>query len=205
MNLVTFMEIEEFCLFIKEKREKSISRTELARRFPWHLSTLRGYERDTLCDIDYLAVLSKVTGADLQELITMRVAVGILRDTEEFDDVTNHLVTALSKHESVSNIGGSQDEQLLEFKNLDDSMAPTIMKNSILLIDDKNKTLRDGEIFCLKMGDRIVPRQIQMGLNYELNLVAFNENYVNTITSKDKISQSSIVGRLVKVINVFDA
>ena len=80
------MKTEEFCAFLKDVRVSSgVSITDLSKKYGWHRNTVGSYEKDRLCDIDYLIALSREGDVSLNNLLTERVKAGVLQDLREFN------------------------------------------------------------------------------------------------------------------------
>jgi transcriptional regulator with XRE-family HTH domain len=189
------MELEKFCEFIFKLREGSITRAEMARKYPWHKNTIIGYEKDRLPDVDYLYAVARETGHSFADLIRLRLQSGVLQ-LAEFE---SNLVTFEAPNDFHF---GFQDKDEKEYLNVeDDSMAPTILKGSQILVDSKDIELKQGLIYAFLMNNEVVPRRVQYGLNDEIILLAENIKYCELTLPKKDLEKLNILGRVLRCIN----
>lgn len=127
-----FMKTEEFCAFLKDVRVSSgVSITDLSKKYGWHRNTIGSYEKDRLCDVDYLLALSREGGLSLNTLLTERVKSGVLQDIKEFN----------SPDFNFSDLFGSEPKirkGIEYFRVQTKQYEPTIQEGSIAEVDTRN-------------------------------------------------------------------
>lgn len=187
------MKAEDFCDFIFKLREDSISRADMARKYPWHKNTIIGYEKDRLPDIDYLYAVSKETGYLFGDLIRMRLQAGILQ--LPFDEAALLVFDSPEEHKIALEL--ENKSFLIE----DDSMAPTILNGSHVTVDLLDISLNQGSIYAFEINNQIVPRRIQYGLNNEIMLLPENTKFKMLTLPKNDINKLQIIGRVSSCIN----
>ncbi|GAB5379005.1 MAG: hypothetical protein Alis3KO_00600 [Aliiglaciecola sp.] len=186
------MEISEFCEYIKEIRSGHLFRNKLAEKYPWHLNTIRGYESEKLCNLDYLAVLSYETGSDFNELAKMHLRAGSLKDSPYLPEILSTVF------ESPNVI---EEKKLKEIIAIDDSLDPTISIGATMFVDTEIKTLEHGGVYCFKMGDEMLPRRVLSEMNGRIVLATSNTKYRDTVIDKASIDESTVVGKVCSVLN----
>lgn len=200
------MIVENFCKYIKEVRERAVSRADIDRAFPWHLSTIRGYERDKLCDIDYLVAIAQLTDTNLIELVRKRVEVGIFYDHEKLDSMLSHLDKYdrldNSNNELNRNVSIGENSELIVCE--DEAMSPAIQLGATMVVDATSLDLNDGSIYCFKIGNRNVARRVQESINGSIILVSINNNFASITVNESEIKSLSVVGRVKRVTNTFE-
>ncbi|MBC3767797.1 S24 family peptidase [Neptunicella marina] len=185
------MDVMQFCRHLFEIREQRISRAEMSRKYPWHENMLKAYEKDRLCDVDYLAALSNTTGCDFMELLRLRLKVGVLGDQiDSFHSVQSAVVEPKP-------LCSAKSEILIN----DDSMSPTIAVGATLSIDYSDRNPKEGSIYIIALENQQVPRRIQTGLNNSLILVADNNRFVPVTVDADKLDSFIVVGRVTGTLN----
>lgn len=126
-----FMKTEEFCAFLKDVRVSSgVSITDLSKKYGWHRNTIGSYEKDRLCDVDYLLALSREGGLSLNTLLTERVKSGVLQDIKEFN----------SPDFNFSDLFGSEPKirkGIEYFRVQTKQYEPTIQEGSIAEVDTR--------------------------------------------------------------------
>ena len=79
-----FMKTEAFCSYLRDVRVSAgVTVSELSKKYGWHRNTIGRYEKDRLCDIEYLYALSKEGNISLDSLLTERLRAGMLNEVEE--------------------------------------------------------------------------------------------------------------------------
>lgn len=191
-----FMEIEDFCAFLKSVREPHLFRTQLAEKYPWHLNTIRSYETDRLCNVDYLAAISHETGYNFEELIKRHLEVGMLRDNDNLQDILALLFVT-----DTLNNNEQCDSSLEKVVAIDDSLDPTITSGAVMYVNTNIKTLQQGSIFCIDVSGVVIPRHVQFGLGDRVILSATNSKFNDLEVTRGELSESLVVGKVVKVLN----
>ena len=136
------MNVNEFCSLIKSIREEKMSRKEFARRNDqWHENTLKSYEKDRLPDVDYLYLLHKETGFNFKDLVEARTRV-VLEDVASSEEIDNAIALA-------HGVIGDEGKQFIVID--DDAMEPHIQQGARCLIDESDKALHPGNIYCFKI------------------------------------------------------
>lgn len=126
-----FMKTEEFCAFLKDVRVSSgVSITDLSKKYGWHRNTIGSYEKDRLCDVDYLLALSREGGVSLNTLLTERVKAGVLQDVTEFKS-PDFMFSDLFGYEQ------ADKEGIEYFRVQTKQYEPTIQEGSIAEVDTR--------------------------------------------------------------------
>lgn len=127
-----FMKTEDFCAFLKDVRVSSgVSITDLSKKYGWHRNTIGSYEKDRLCDVDYLLALSREGDVSLNTLLTERVKSGVLQDVTEFNS-PEFKFSDLLEYEQESREGVEY------FRVQTKQYEPTIQEGSIAEVDTRN-------------------------------------------------------------------
>ena len=224
------MNKEEFCSWIKEIREETISRKEMASRYPWHENTLKSYEKDRLPDVDYLYALSFVSSFPFQELLRERLVTGINelnfpgdekeKLLEKIDStlkigLTKELSTELFKYSikasglSPLEVSEKYDVEIDGCPELiveDDAMAPTIQKGAKCKVDLTDTNLSPGAVygFCSsgKTGASLSAlRRVQSSISGPIILVTDNPNYPPQEFTDEMSKEVKVLGRIKSVTN----
>tara|TARA_R110002124_G_scaffold154927_1_gene322006 strand:+ start:1324 stop:1881 length:558 start_codon:yes stop_codon:yes gene_type:complete len=183
------MNASEFCGFIFDLRKSAIERTKFTEIYPWHVNTIKGYEKDRLPDVDYLYALAEVTHFDFYELIRMRLRAGVLSRHEGYVFNKPPFIDEASKPENVE----------LEVSN--DTMSPTISPGATITIDKKQTSIIQGKIYAFEFNGEITPRRVQRGLTGELTLISDNPMYDNIRLDKHETDSAIVIGRVISCLN----
>ncbi len=125
------MKTEEFCAFLKDVRVSSgVSIMDLSKKYGWHRNTIGSYEKDRLCDVDYLIALSREGDVPLDKLLTERVKSGVLQDITEFNS-PNFKFSYLLGYEQVDREG------IEYFRVQTKQYEPMIQEGSIAEVDTR--------------------------------------------------------------------
>jgi hypothetical protein len=193
------MTLTNFCKFIHDLRSECFSRNEMARRYPWHVNTIKAYELDRLPDVDYLFALSESSGFDFYKLIEMRLQVGVLKELGlDFTGNKKHLAPPTPAEDTIHPF---IPPNAVRYSITDTSMAPTINKDSVFFVDTSNKIFNEDGIFAVVVYDKVVPRRFQFGVDKKVMIVCDNPRFV-TITLSAKAAQHlDIIGQVVATLN----
>lgn len=182
------MLINDFCKLIFDIREKKVTRSEIARKYPWHRNTLLSYETDRLPDIDYLYALSVETGFDFKILIKLRLQAGILGNLFNFDEI-NVFNNDLNKSE------------LIEHLVNDNCMAKTILPGAVIHIDTSIKELSEGSIYLFLVGSVLKPCRVQFGIDNSVILNFDNNEFSPINLTEIQFKDIEVKGKVVSVLN----
>tara|TARA_Y100000034_G_scaffold125739_1_gene175918 strand:- start:551 stop:1117 length:567 start_codon:yes stop_codon:yes gene_type:complete len=188
------MTVNEFCTWIRGIRDEKISRKEFARRHQeWHENTLKSYEKDRLPDIDYLYVLHKVTGFSLRDLIEERTRI-VLSNVASPEEIEEAIAIA-------ANSAGLSALQCIEIK--DNAMEPFIQNGARCKVDQDDKKLTPGRIYCFKFEDSFTCRKVHKTLLGDIILNAESDAHLSLELSDNDREKLDIVGRVVEASNSF--
>ena len=192
------MDVTSFCKYIHDLRDGSLSRNEMARRYPSHPNTIKAYELDRLPDVDYLFALSQATGSDFFELIDLRLQAGLLGERFASDELSSFMMVG----ESVPNYeSGQSDDNLLDCVVKDDSMHPTITTGATIHIDATDKSLIEGAVYAIEFNGKTVPRRIQCGLKNSVMLVSDNPRFAPVNVPAEDLKSLNVVGKVISTLN----
>ena len=188
------MNVNEFCSLIKSIREEKMSRKEFARRHDqWHENTLKSYEKDRLPDVDYLYLLHKETEFSFRELVEARTRV-VLEGVADLEEIEN----------AISLVQGTADYKEKQFIVIEDNaMEPHIQKGARCRIDESDKALHPGHIYCFKIEDNFTCRKVHKTLLGDLILQAENDEFIPLAFNEDYRELLNIVGRVTEASNTF--
>ncbi|WP_159117992.1 S24 family peptidase [Alteromonas sp. KUL150] len=179
---------------IKRIREEKISRKEFARRHDhWHENTLKSYEKDRLPDIDYLYLLFKETGFDLRELIEARTRV-VLQSVASAEEI-EHAIALLT------NTSAADDKKQIVVE--DNAMEPYIQSGAHCQVDEKDKALTPGNIYCFRFEESFTCRKVHKTLLGRLILKAECDEHLSLELGDDDREHLDIVGKVVSASNFF--
>ena len=188
------MNVNEFCSLIKSIREEKMSRKEFARRNDqWHENTLKSYEKDRLPDVDYLYLLHKETGFNFKDLVEARTRV-VLEGVATSEEIDNAIALA-------QGVIGDEGKQFIVID--DDAMEPHIQQGARCLIDESDKALHPGNIYCFKIEDNFTCRKVHKTLLGDLILQAENDAFIALGFTEDYRELLNIVGRVTEASNSF--
>lgn len=220
---------DSFNNVIKHFREESgINPGKLADDINVHRNSQTNYERSRDPNMDYLVSFSYFTKTPFWYLVTERVRLGsapeehkasILKDGEKFlsrlaftDQLEDQTSTGKTSNnnevvdvadqvckEMSYTLGGSDQVQAINYSG--DSMSPTILPNSSLLIDCQDHALTDGKIYAFKTSNGIMIRRIQILFSEDLLLLADNKLYDSVKVKAGKRDQLEIIGRVTLTVN----
>jgi hypothetical protein len=214
------MDANEFGSYIKQIRDKFLSRPAMSEKTGLHVNTIKGYEMEgRLADIDYLAALAIETGHDFADLVNKRLKAGKFAKTVK----TNHLMLQeingtyqASKKLSLVYIPviGSNEERYLdksllpkgvEHSHLElfEAGQQVELKSQILLVNTSDKVIQEGHLYLLDIGNGPVARRVQSGLAGSLLLVTDNPSIAPITVLKEQMSDITFIGRVVCAINYF--
>jgi hypothetical protein len=196
---VFIMEVTEFCKMIHNLRDTCFSRNEMARRYPWHVNTIKAYELDRLCDVDYLFALATESGFDFHKLVEMRLKAGLLNNQGLDFSAVHKSDMLVNEANQLYKVDSPTD--LIELTVNDDSMFPTIAIGARITINSLNKQLQEGDVFAVLINENAVPRRIQYGLNKSLMLVCDNHRFAPINLSAEAAKDLNVIGKVVATLN----
>lgn len=188
------MKTEEFCEWVRGIRDSQISRREFARKYPWHENTLKNYDKDRLPDVDYLYAVHLETNHDFNDLLLKRLQSGVLMDFQ-LDPPRFGVEESPAPYRS--------EGRTQKYVSKDDSMEPTIMRDSECLLDCSDRRLQEGKIYGIKYNDQFTIRRVQSDLNGGFLLLSDNPHYktVSIPGLENQLDKLSVIGRVVRVTN----
>lgn len=139
-----FMKTEDFCAFLKDVRVSSgVSITDLSKKYGWHRNTIGSYEKDRLCDVDYLIALSREGDVSLNTLLTERVKSGVLQGVKDFDSPG-------FKFSDLLDFDKESREGVEYFIVQTKQYEPTIQEGSIAEVDTRNVESLSNRIIAFR-------------------------------------------------------
>lgn len=225
------MNKEEFCSWIKEIREKKLSRKEMANRYPWHENTIKSYEKDRLPDVDYLYALSVASNYNFKILLERRIETGIDELHYQMNE-REQMLSGLSEKLRIENLeymsrqmesdnsehGWIDDDVEPDYGNPaldiqshleaeDDAMEPTIKLGAICEIDYADTLLTPGGVYSFsgldspKYPTLSILRRVQSSLTGSIILVPDNPKYEREEFTGELKKNLKVLGRLKSVKN----
>lgn len=182
----------------KIRKEKGLSVTELAKAINMSQSNLTKIENNQLIPKD--EVFSKI--ADI-----LNVSKEILEDNNKKYDNYNMLpilnstelgLPDLSLYPLPHYIFNQNPTDLCVYIQQDDSMQPSINKNSVIIINKKQQTFQTNGLYLLKISNTYVLRRLQEIENNQIYLIADNKNYIYQTIEKESLE---IVGVATHIFN----
>ncbi|MBQ2883180.1 MAG: LexA family transcriptional regulator [Alphaproteobacteria bacterium] len=182
----------------KIRKEKGLSVTELAKAINMSQSNLTKIENNQLIPKD--EVFSKI--ADI-----LNVSKEILEDNNKKYDNYNMLpilnstelgLPDLSLYPLPHYIFNQKPADLCVYIQQDDSMQPSINKNSVIIINKKQQTFQTNGLYLLKINNTYVLRRLQEIENNQIYLIADNKNYIYQTIEKESLE---IVGVATHIFN----
>jgi len=188
------MTVNDFCALIKRVREETMSRKEFARRHDhWHENTVKSYEKDRLPDIDYLYLLSKETEFDLRELFDARTRI-VLKSVASPEEIEEAIAL-------MTNTSAAADQQQIVVE--DNAMEPYIQMGAHCPVDEKDKALTPGNIYCFRFEESFTCRKVHKTLVGRLILKAECDEHLSLELGDDDREHLDIVGKVVSASNFF--
>lgn len=214
------MDANQFGDFIMQIRDKVLSRPAMAEKYIWHVNTIKAYEKDgRLPDIDYLAALSVETGHCFADLVNKRLMAGKLANVAEeqhllvSDTRADYKVTKRSSTLAIPVYGSNTK------LHLDNKLIPNGVEHSALTVFDANqqgelnsqvfifntadKTIFDGQLYIVDIGNGAVVRQVQSGLGGAIILSSDKSGIAPLTVPREQVDHITVLGRVVCAINYF--
>lgn len=88
-------------------------------------------------------------------------------------------------------------EDLAVLDNDGDSMTPTIDDRDLLLVDLKQRAIRNGQVFVLRLGNELVVKRVQRDVDGAVVLMSDNKTYPDRRLTQAEADQVDVIGRLV--------
>lgn len=82
-----------------------------------------------------------------------------------------------------------------------DSMAPTIQRKAICLIDKKQNQILDDAIYCLRTENNLFIKRVLRNFDGSITLISDNDRYPPQRVSKELLDNACVIGRVVLVLN----
>ncbi len=217
---------ENFNHLIKDVRDKAgFSIASMARTIDVHRNTQVNYENDRDPGIDYLVAFSDLTNVSFWQLVAQRVQFGscnqeqIDRALDEIGPILPHGKNTAADEGSATDLDtppGSQtlletcqhllshhqqNENIKVFQQNGNSMAPTINEGDSLLVDTADTTLRDGQIFFVKISNMFVARRFQNLPDGGILIIGDNTQFESIKVDQQDVGSVTIIGRLLSSIS----
>ncbi len=178
------MTTEEFCALLKDFRIASgVSISILSKKYGWHRNTIGSYEKDRLCDVDYLIALSIEGNISLDTLLTERVKAGVLQTVSEFHAI-DFKFSSLLGYERENRKGVEY------FKVETKQYEPLIQEGSIAEVDTREKKTLTNKLVAYRNAKSKVSvckvlesegSMVLLSLVPEPKLIEFDENEVEIL------------------------
>jgi len=109
-----------------------------------------------------------------------------------------HIATAVPfSRRYIEGVLRSAPEDLAVLDNDGDSMTPTIDDRDLLLVDLKQRTIRNGQVFVLRLGNELVVKRVQRDVDGAVVLMSDNKAYPDRRLTQAEADQVDVIGRLV--------
>lgn len=82
-----------------------------------------------------------------------------------------------------------------------DSMAPTIQRRAICLIDKKQNQISDDAIYCLRTENNLFIKRVLRNFDGSITLISDNNRYPPQRVNKELLDNACVIGRVVLVLN----
>lgn len=200
------------------RSQAGFSAAAMSRATSVHRNSQTNYEslKGRLPGIEYLMSLSKLTQAPFWQLMAHRVQHSSKDNLIEHAlDGMNASFFAALQHPG-RNSGSSQAlfdacQQLLDihqrnenvalYRQHGDSMAPTLNDGDSLLIDSDDKTLREGQIFFVKIAEVSIARRFQHLPDGGIMMICDNPQFKPDKIEAGEVKNIEIIGKLVTSIS----
>lgn len=219
---------DNFNRLIKDVREKAgYSIAAMARETGVHRNTQVNYETDRDPSIDYLVSFSDLTNVSFWQLVAQRVRLGspdekqVNRALTEVGPLFSQVKQTAQDEDGTSATGRPANETLLEtcqnllsfhqhndnvevYKQTGNSMAPTISDGDSLLVDISDTTLRDGQVFFVKISDIFVARRFQNLPDGGVLIICDNSQFESIKVDPQHVDKMVVLGRLLSSISHYN-
>ncbi|WP_460862226.1 S24 family peptidase [Rheinheimera gaetbuli] len=212
------MDAIEFGNYIKLIRDNVLSRPAMAKKSGLHVNTIKGYEMEgRLADIDYLAALAVETGHCFADLINKRLMAGKLGGVAEeqhllvSDIRADYKVTKKSQTLAIPVYGSNSklhiDNRLLPngiehaALALFDARQLVEFNSQVLMFNTAEKTIQDGQLYIVDIGNGAVVRQVQNGLGGAIILSSDKSGITPLTVPREQIDHITVLGRVVCLLS----
>ena len=193
---------------------KKLSRRNLADLSGTTEASIRNYIKGRMPQVDIAFKMATALGVSLDELVAGDSSCSPMSNEYAFIPVYD---VSVSTGHGFSN-GASENvirrlafrKNWLKYRGLckdslsvvvakGDSMEPTIHSGNSLLIDSSNKSLTDGCIYVIRVGEELYAKRLQKHFNGGVKLISDNKDYEDQHVTLQEIDQLHIVGKVVWV------
>ncbi|WP_218309713.1 S24 family peptidase [Alteromonas antoniana] len=178
------MNTEEFCQWVKALRGKHITRKDFCKKYPWHESTVKAYDKNRVPEVDYLFAIHQETGYSFSELLRERLLTGVLN------------VPAFEFNSALWNVEQGAFNIIV---SEDNSMMPVIPEGARLTIDGSATELEAGKVYALKRDGKAIIRRVRVGERGEVILSPDNMSVSPILVGAENGLNMSVLGKVVKV------
>ncbi|WP_027671273.1 XRE family transcriptional regulator [Rheinheimera baltica] len=212
------MDMIEFGSYILQIRDNVLTRKDMAEKTQLHVNTIRSYELEgRLPDIDYLAALALETGHCFSDLVNKRLLAGKLGRIVEksqlmvSDLLTEHRVDSAPETVSLPLFGSNRyikiDVSLLPHKVPSSALLVVDTRHHIenpeqvILLNKEDKTVQDGELYVVDIGNGAAVWRLQIGLGGSMILSSEKSGITPLTVPREQIDHITILGRVVCVLS----
>lgn len=194
--------------------QKKVSRRSLANLSGTTEASIRNYIKGRMPQVDVAYKIAKILDVSLDELISGESSGASMSDEYAFIPVYSIKVSAghgfangneedivrrLAFRKNWLNFRGLKESNLALVVTQGDSMEPTLHSGNSLLIDTSNKSLTDGCIYVIRVGDELYAKRLQKQFNGGVRLISDNKEYDDQLVQPNEVDQLQIVGKVVWV------
>lgn len=176
----------------KIRKKQKISVTQLAKMLNMSQSNLTKIENNQL-------ELKRQTAIQIAQILNVSLDAIYSSSKEEGSNIINPETFNLPNLSTFNLIPETikQKDSIQTYICQDDTMSPSINKNSIVLIDTNKRNIENG-IFLIKINNTTVLRRLQTTYNNTINILTDNRFYPPIETNA---SQINIIGQAIYCYN----
>lgn len=178
----------------KIRKQLNISVTELAKRINMSQANLTKIENNQVeLKIELAEKISNALNVSLNTILETKAS-GITQI-----ELINPNIIGLTQYQALdipSQILDNSDSKLKAFVQEDDTMSPLIKKNSIVIINTKEKTLLNG-IYLININNNLLIRRLQKTLQNTIYIIPENKAYQ---TEEVKEAKFQIIGKASSIL-----
>jgi hypothetical protein len=171
-------------------------------------AVLRSYLKgDTSPSLERVAVLASAGGVSVEWLTAgVRQNIGKEDIESKMKWIPNHTSDPVEQPEGEVVLGMDRDwvlsqgldpESLVSVLIMDDAMAPTLLEQSVVLVDITKKGETKNGVYLFRIDGQWAPRRLESLLGGEIKISADNPAYSEQMISESMLSKVERLGRVV--------
>ncbi|MBF0107599.1 MAG: helix-turn-helix transcriptional regulator [Magnetococcales bacterium] len=122
------------------------------------------------------------------------VADGLENEPFHSGQIVDHIAF---KSDWILGVMGLDPKKVVLVSIIGDSMEPTLKDGDLVLLDQRDQSMRNDAIYVLRRGEDLVAKRLQRGFDGSIAIKSDNEAYEDIRVTAEQVRQISIIGRVV--------